>query len=496
MIIELNNYTNASYSCKRPKYYINESYIYIQSENDSSKLEKENIQLKNEIEKLQQKIAVLSKTSKNSSKPPSSDIVKAKSKDKNSKKNKQGGQPGHKKHTRKPFDKEEIDHFYEHELSACPQCLGELIPYEEKNITIQQISIKENPIEKIEHTAHAYYCENCNKFYYGKMPDEIVKQGLFDSTSTALVGYMKFALHASYSTIKNYFKDVLKISVSRGQLAKLVNKVGESLKISYLELLEKLKSELVLNIDETGHKNNGKRYWSWGFRAKLFALFKIDKSRGSQVLIDVLGKEFNGLLGCDYFSAYQKFMKDFNVLVQFCIAHLIRDIKFLITLDDPDTKNFGEKLLIILRKMFEVINEHEKNTQEFTMNKLKILRDEFLDISINKAPSKLNKHGKETKTYAQNISKRFKKNGVAYFQFITTPEIDPTNNVAEQIIRFLVIDRYITQGSRSEIGMRNSERFWTILATCSLQDRSAYNFIQLSTDAYFNCTTPPSLLNF
>jgi hypothetical protein len=29
-------------------------------------------------------------------------------------------------------------------------------------------------------------------------------------------------------------------------------------------------------------------------------LFKIDKSRGSQVLLEVLGDMFNGVLGCDY----------------------------------------------------------------------------------------------------------------------------------------------------------------------------------------------------
>ena len=56
-------------------------------------------------------------------------------------------------------------------------------------------------------------------------------------------------------------------------------------------------------------------------------LFKIDPSRASEVLVDVLGEEFHGVLGCDYFSAYRKYMGDFNVLVQFCLAHLIRDVR-------------------------------------------------------------------------------------------------------------------------------------------------------------------------
>ena len=47
------------------------------------------------------------------------------------------------------------------------------------------------------------------------------------------------------------------------------------------------------------------------------------------------------------------------------------------------------------------------------------------------------------------------------------PGIEPTNNLAEQAIRFVVIDRKITQGSRSESGQKWLERIWTVTATCS-----------------------------
>jgi hypothetical protein len=55
------------------------------------------------------------------------------------------------------------------------------------------------------------------------------------------------------------------------------------------------------------------------------------------VLVAALGREFTGVLGCDCFSAYRKYMGDFGILVQFCLAHLIRDVKFLTTLPDPVT---------------------------------------------------------------------------------------------------------------------------------------------------------------
>ena len=180
----------------------------------------------------------------------------------------------------------------------------------------------------------------------------------------------------------------------------------------------------------------------WVFRAELYVLFKIDKTRGSKVLLDVLGEEFNGVLGCDYFSAYHKYMTDFSITVQFCIAHLIRDIKFLTVLPDAETRAYGTRL----------------------------------------------------KREAFNMAKRFRENGKAYFEFITTPGIGPTNNLAEQAVRFVVIDRRITQGTRSEKGREICERLWTVVGTCAMQGRSAFEFILAAVRAYFRGEPAPSLL--
>ena len=67
---------------------------------------------------LQERIARLEKNSNNSSKPPSSDIVKPKRTvlKVSRKKRKRGGQPGHKKYSRKSFSTQEIDHAFDYEL--------------------------------------------------------------------------------------------------------------------------------------------------------------------------------------------------------------------------------------------------------------------------------------------------------------------------------------------------------------------------------------------
>ena len=158
----------------------------------------------------------------------------------------------------------------------------------------------------------------------------------------------------------------------------------------------------------------------------------------------VTREEHHATLGCDYFSAYRKFMKDFHVAVQFCIAHLIRDIKFLTTLPDAPTRAYGEKLLHAVKGMFRVIHRHDTFAPEDFRAALEQAKTQIIRIGIEEAPSLLDEEGKEQKREAQNMAKRFRKHATAYFQFITTPGMDPTNNVAEQAIRFIVIDRHVT----------------------------------------------------
>ena len=45
---------------------------------------------------------------------------------------------------------------------------------------------------------------------------------------------------------------------------------------AYEELLARLPGEACLNVDETGHKENAKKFWTRCFRAELYTLFRIE----------------------------------------------------------------------------------------------------------------------------------------------------------------------------------------------------------------------------
>src|SRR3954462_188497 len=439
---------------------------------------------------LQAQLAAARKDSSTSSKPPSSDIVKPPkpSPPEGQDRRKIGGQPGHPKHDRALFPPEQVNGgSHDYVLDLCPNCGHGLQPTTAAAAprVVQQIEIHEVPLSIEEHCSHPGWCPHCRKLRYAPFPLTIERGGLVGPRLTTLIAYLKGACHASFSTVRKFLRDVVRVTISRGQLVKIIGKVSAALERPYAELLEDLPAQARLNIDETGHKQNGERMWTWCFRAGLYTLFKIDPTRSRDVLIEVLGKEFNGVLGCDYFSAYRRYRREFGVLLQFCLAHLIRDVKFLATLPDPPERAYGERLREALRRLFAVIHRREHLSPEAFQNQLKAARAEVLRCGMQEVP--------ETK-HSRNLAKRFEKHGESDFRFLTEPGVEPTNNLAEQAIRFVVLDRLVTQGTRSEAGNRWCERIWTVIATCSQQSHSVFDYLYAAVEARFHQAEAPSLL--
>jgi transposase len=446
-------------------------------------------QLQATVTQLQAQLAAARKDSSNSSKPPSSDLVKPPKPPPPAGQDARhvGGQPGHPKHER-PLAPPELltapPHAYLPEI--CPDCGQGLRPAGDAVRVVQQIEIAAVPILIEEHRSHPGWCPSCCKVHYAALPSGVERGGLAGPRLTTLIAFLKGACHASYSTIRKFLRDVVGVTLSRGQLAKIITKVSRALDAPYQELLEKLPAASRLHVDETGHQDQGEPWWTWCFRAGLYTLFKIEPTRSGDVLLEVLGDEFNGVLNCDYFSAYRRYMRECGIVVQFCLAHLIRDVKFLTTLPDARDRAYGERLREALRELFGVIHRREELGPRVFQRQLAAARDRVWSEATTAVPPT---------RYGRNLAKRFREHGEAYFEFVTTPEVEPTNNRAEQAIRFVVIDRLITQGTRGEKGRRWCERIWTVLATCTQQGRSAFAYLYEAVGAFFQQTTAPSLLS-
>src|SRR4051812_15732025 len=245
------------------------------------------------LAQLQAQLAAARKDSSTSSKPPSSDIVKPPRPNPPAGQDRRpsGGQPGHPKHERALVPPELLtapphDYFFP---EICPDCGHGLCPAGDEVRVVQQIEIAIIPVQIEEHRSHPGWCPNCCQVHYPALPAEVEKGGLVGPRLTTLIAFLKGFCHASYSTIRKFLRDVVGVTVSRSLLQKVIFKVSEALAGPYQELLDCLPNESVVNTDETGHRRNKTRMWTWCFRASLYTLFHIDPSRSADVLLEVLG---------------------------------------------------------------------------------------------------------------------------------------------------------------------------------------------------------------
>jgi len=439
-------------------------------------------ELEKENQLLREEIARLKKNSGNSSKSPSSDIVKPKStRGSDAPKRKQGAQPGHKKNVRPEFAPQDIDHTIEYELKGADA--EGLVPLEQWHI-VHQVTLPKKLYIVTEHRGRKYFDPKTGKII-SSLPPEVTEGGLLGADITSMTAYMKGACHMSYSTIAGFFNDIFKLKVSRGFLCETVDKVSDALAQSHQQLARSVPNEPYLGIDETGHKDKGKKHWTWCFQTSGFTFFHIDKSRGSGVLFDILGNEFSGIIGCDYWGGYRKYSRLTDTFVQYCMAHLIREIKFLAQFPAKALKDWGNELLDWLKKLFETLHNAEKLTSAEFADNMQRIKAGFL-TEIRRPPDH---------KLAKKISRRFEGEAAeSYFRFLTEPDVEPTNNGSEREIRHTVIDRKITQGTRGDCGMRWCERIWSTIATCKKQKRDVFEFIHQSILAHWNNRQLPSLL--
>jgi len=272
---------------------------------------------------------------------------------------------------------------------------------------------------------------------------------------------------------------------------------GESVAPAYDELLEAVKDEKDLHADESTLNNNGATAWIWAFVTSWFSVFTVQDSRASEVLFEVLGMHFSGIIHCDLHTAYQKFIRLINeasqnaglgtiLACQLCVAHLKRDFKLFSDSVIPHCRTYGNTLELMLSDLIHFRDLVKENPGDpLLLQQLEERGKAMVDYAISQAPR--TQEGRA-------MAKRFLKHGHWYLTFIKNLDIEPTNNMAEHAIRFIVLDRYVTQGVRSARGMLRVSRLWTVAGTCRKQKRNIHQFFLDSLNSWCRNEQGPSLI--
>ena len=227
----------------------------------NEQLVKKNAALTERVTQLAEKVVKLSKNSSNSSKPPSSDIVKSPKPMQSDELSRQGGQPGHKGVNRRPFGPERIDKTVELHAGCC-DCgyKGPGKPIDKPRIQ-QTVEFSDKPVIITEYRLYGFICPKCGRIFWAQLPAGVIEDQLFGLRLQALIGYMKGSLHASYSALEDFCREVLNIDIARSHLCNTIRRVNEALGGPYEQLQQHIPTEQVLNIDESGWKDKGIKYW-------------------------------------------------------------------------------------------------------------------------------------------------------------------------------------------------------------------------------------------
>ncbi len=221
-------------------------------------------------------------------------------------------------------------------------------------------------------------------------------------------------------------------------------------------------------------------------------VFHIATSRSRAVLEELVGENFKSYLNFDYFSANCSFAWNYDIKAQYCWAHLIRDMRFLLKHPDRKTQAWAEQFLDRSRRLFSAWHRRDEMTREGFERSMSLQRNRFLKIM--RQPPDIKE--------STNLAARFAIVNVTdgstydlskdYFHFTEATDVEPTNNHSEQQIRHVVIDRRITQGTRSEAGQPHNERMWTAIATCKKKNKNFFDFLLKSINAKLQGTQTQS----
>ena len=426
-----------------------------------------------QIAELERQLGLRKQNSTNSSKPPSSDGLAGEPRERgrrNKSRRKVGGQPGHRGAHRPLVAAERVDEIRPVLPAQCQYC-GYALPVRIEQVqtrgAVQRHQVTELPplqAQILEYQCHRVVCPECGQSTRAAVPEEA--QGNFGPQLTALIAYLTVVCRMPRRVVEGLLAQVLGIEISLGSTQKCWEEASQAVAAPCQELEQQLKDEPVLNVDETGWRTNGDKRFLWAFVAARYVLYTVAATRGSQVLIRLLGAVFRGVLCSDRFSAYLKYHSG---PAQFCWAHLKRNLLGIVEFTKSSAvERFCRDALAEHARLFRLW--HKFRGGHIDRRQL-LLRS----IPIQKRIFTLaERHGDSPHREVRNLAKALFQHNGRLFTFVEKEGVEPTNNSAERALRTGVQWRKICFGNRSAKGELATARLLTVAETC---DRQQFNML-------------------
>jgi len=425
----------------------------------------------------------LHQTSRNSSRPPSSDPPQSPRPRRPWGQRRRGGQPGHPGHTRTLLPVEEVDEVVVLKPDQCRGCHAPLWGDDPAPFRHQVIEMP--PIHPVvtEYQWHQLTCPACGETTRAPWPAG-VPSGTYGPRVQATVALCTGAYRLSKRTTQQVMDEVFGVPMSVGTISPLEQATTAAVAAPVEEAQTYVHEQAVAHLDETSWGQGGKRAWLWVAVTSLVTVFLVRMSRGGQVARELLGEHFSGILVTDRYSAYNWYPVRWR---QLCWAHLLRDFEAMRD-RGGHSEEIGEALLVQARQMFAWWHRVREGTLQRStfrsyMSPLRREVERLLEAGSRCGVPK-------TAGTCRDILKRRQ----ALWTFVQVEGVEPTNNTAERSIRPGVLWRKGSFGTQSAEGARFVESMMTVVATLKQQQRSVLEYLTTACEAALRGEAAPSLL--
>jgi hypothetical protein len=356
-----------------------------------------------------------------------------------------------------------IDELIDVPLERCPRCGGAL----------QSVSVLEQVIEEIEPVrpkviklrTRVGLCTCCGQNVRSTHP---LQSSLAGGCARVQLGPRALGLAALLNKVCGLtmrkttlvMQKLCGLKLSAGGLSQAMCRVARRVAGHYEKLIEEIRASPAVNADETSWYVGRAGFWLWCFVTPCGTVYRVDDSRGSDVVRAVLGENFAGVLVSDCLRSYDPV----NCRKHKCFAHHLRAIA------QAGGENPGEYLRQwrVLLKTANMLYQERRSIEARRFEQMRLnleaLKDRLLDQPLSDEADK-------------KIRARLIKHRPHLLRCLQEPAAEPTNNRAERALRPAVIARKLSCGNRSENGKRAWEVLASLGATCQQRGQDLVTFL-------------------
>ena len=283
-------------------------------------------------------------------------------------------------------------------------------------------------------TLHGGVCPCCGKRFKAAAPADMPPGSPFGPNLRALVIYLRFTQNIAFERLARLLSDLLGLDVSEGALVNMLDASREAFAAQTNAIRARLLSGTALESDETGLRVGKKNWWLWVFHHENSAVFVAEPTRAKTVVADFLGGFRPDFWVSDRYGGQMGWANKAN---QVCLAHLIRDVQYVV---DAGDNVLAPKLRHLLGRACRIGQRRPRLADE-TLKTYAARLDGRLDELMALQPTH------EAGVKLQRVIKKIRRH---MFVFVTNRDIPATNNGSERALRPSAVFRKVTNGFRTE----------------------------------------------